>query len=159
MTELRNIDLQGVVRVAVRPLTAAALTMIESQVRATLADWREKRLAGQAAPTGEIDLENADLRSALYESLVAKGVLMTCVVGWESLRPDFDLPSCSPLAVSEVFESLPLIARELHHRLMMPWLDRAAEKNGSRPAPNGTVGAGPAIADAAATTASPALPA
>jgi hypothetical protein len=138
------LDLADGVRLKVRPITTPAYAMIQARAEQVYEDWARHRAEAEG-----LDPEDPSLRRGLMRALMIKGLALYAVIEWEGVEEEV-----SDVSVAAFVDEHPLLAALFYHRYLAPLEDRAAEGNGSGPAPHGTSAAGPDTAAAAGTAAS-----
>lgn len=140
------LHLAGGIRLKVRPLTTPAYAMIQAQAEKVFDDWAATRAEAEG-----LDPADPSVRRGLLRALMIKGLALYALIDWEGVAAEV-----SDQTVAAFIDEHPLLAALFYHRYLAPLEERAAEGNASGPAPHGISAAGPDIAAAAATTASPA---
>jgi hypothetical protein len=139
------LDLADGVRLKVRPITTPAYAMIQAQAEKVYEDWAQNRAEAEG-----LDPQDPSVRRGLMRALMIKGLALYAVVEWEGVDAEI-----GDETIAAFIDENPLLAALFYHRYLAPLEDRAAEGNGSGPAPHGTSAAGPDTAAAAGTAASP----
>ncbi|CUW39673.1 conserved protein of unknown function [Magnetospirillum sp. XM-1] len=153
------LDLPHGVRVFVRPLTTAVYEAARSRswrmAREIAEEHADIRSAGGDV-TGLPDLSDNDAVTGLSQLLFAQALARSAITRWEGVLGADDLPAD---VTEQAVADLMLIPR-MAEAFVVSYTDTheavLAEGNASRPAPNGTSGAGRNTAEGAGKTTSPA---
>lgn len=112
-----------------------------------------ERVGGKASDGGLPDAEDRAGREGLYQEMLLAALARRAVIGWDDRMVDpGGVPIPFTLEMLGLAMRIPEVAEAFDRAYCGPLHERGAEKNGSRPSPDGISGKGRNGAAAAATT-------
>ena len=146
-TEPYWIDLSAGVRVKVRPCTSAVFYQARAEMNQKLQKLGEeyRALKDVGASIGDLpDLENPSIREALAEQYLTLGLAQSAILDWEGVMEaeSEETAPATPEKIEELFSAYWVIAETFRQQYTGLKELLEAEKNGSRPAPDGTPATG-----------------
>ena len=154
------IDLGAGVRVKVRSCTSAVFYQARAEMNQKLQklgeEYRSLKDVG-ATITDLPDLENPSIREALAEQYLTLGLAQSAIIEWEGvLEADDDQNApATPEKIEELFSAYWVIAETFRQQYTGLKELLEAEKNGSRPAPDGMPATGQPTVPAAEKATAP----
>lgn len=155
------LELPAGVKLKVRPLSTALMSMAQSSVIKQIASWRQERSSRMDAgvDANEIpDVDDEHTRFGLSESLLIKALAHGALIEWEGVMDESGKTPAplSPKTINDLMD-IWFIAQEFWKQYTNSLLILETEGNASGLAAHGTSAAGPDIAKDATTKNSPAV--
>jgi hypothetical protein len=155
------LELPAGVKLKVRPLSTALMSMAQSSVIKQISSWRQEHASRMdvGADVSEIpDVDDEHTRLGLSESLLIKALAHGALIEWESVMDESGtIPApLSPKTINDLMD-IWFIAQEFWKQYTNSLLILEMEGNDLGLAAHGTSAAGPDIAKDAMTKTSPAV--